>query len=415
MSHSAAFHSFEEYAQRLTEAFTVPGASIGLAKDGQLVYEKQLGYRDVENRLPVTIDTVFGIASMTKSFTCLAIMQLQEAGKLSVHAPVMTYLPEFRLKAAGAAERMTIHHLMTHSTGLPPLATALLAAKRSMELDPDQSEDERELLAVGEMIDTHAQLFDYLEGLDIELLGPPGTQFSYSNDSYALLGLIVERVSGQRYEDYVKEHILQPAGMDRSGFFLEEADDNVTSLYIQKVIDGSKQPYPSNYWPDSPLFRASGFLKSTVRDILKYADIYRTKGLAGGERIVSEESINQMITPHIACEPGCYYGYGLMLTPDYFGTLLVEHSGSLKGVASKMYVIPEQGITGAALTNLYGSPVAALLNGACNAYAGRLSSASLRLPDATWARGRVHGRVFLERRHGGSHGMDRRQARAHNG
>ena len=102
----------------------IPGVAIGLAKDGELFYGKGFGYRDVEKQLEVTIDTVFATGSITKSFTCVAIMQLQEAGKISVHDPVKKYLPNFRLKH-GSTEQITIHHFMTHTSGIPALLPLL--------------------------------------------------------------------------------------------------------------------------------------------------------------------------------------------------------------------------------------------------------------------------------------------------
>ncbi|WP_261807521.1 serine hydrolase [Paenibacillus sp. N3.4] len=384
MNNQEWINTFEEYAQKLVDEHQIPDAVIGIAKDGKPIYQKGFGFSDVESRHADTADSVFGIGSITKSFTCVAIMQLLEAGKLSVHDPIVTYLPEFRLKAGNIVEQMTIHHLMTHTAGLPPLTTLFLGIKRSMQLDPDSLQllGERTFYMMnnGPMIDTYEEMLTYMAELDIELLGSPGTQFSYSNDSYALLGLIVERVSGKSYESYIKEHILQPAGMNRSVFFLEElkGDDNIASIYASKKNDGEVQVFLSDNWYDAPAMRAGGFLKSTIRDMLKYADIYRTGGLAGGARILSEESVKQMIAPHIEIEPGRFYGYGLMITPDYHGSLLVEHGGALKGIAAQMHVLPELGITGVSLINLQGAPATALINGALNAYAGRAAEAPYR-------------------------------------
>src|SRR5690625_2957109 len=128
--------TFEHQAKQLIEKEQIPGVSLALNEDGTRIYEQGFGYRHVENQLPVTPDTVFGIASMSKSFTCVAIMQLQEAGKLTVHDPVIKHLPNFRLPYPSYAEQITIHHLMTHTSGIPPLKTHVFARKRSIDQDP---------------------------------------------------------------------------------------------------------------------------------------------------------------------------------------------------------------------------------------------------------------------------------------
>ena len=175
-----------------------------------------------------------GIGSVTKCFTCVAIMQLQEAGKLSVHDPISKYLPEFKTPNEEYTKKMTIHHFMTHTAGFPPLPTLHAALHRSILNDPKIEGVEGELdsakeTALAEVdsaeknaetkapepqpLDTHEEMIDYLSNFDYELIGEPGTEFSYSNDGYSLLGTIIERVTGQTYEDYTKENILVPAGM----------------------------------------------------------------------------------------------------------------------------------------------------------------------------------------------------------
>ena len=116
---------------------------------------------------------------------------------------------------------------------------------------------------------------------------------------------------------------------------------------------------------------AAGYLKSTVNDMLNYAEIFRNAGKVGDKQILSPESVKAMITPYIECAPGLFYGYGLMLTPDYYGGTLVEHGGNLKAISSLMVVVPERGISGMVLTNLAGVPATTILKGALNAFEGR--------------------------------------------
>jgi len=367
--------AFEGYAEGLIRKYQIPGTAIGFAQNGVPVYEKGFGYRDMEKGLPVTMDTVFGVASVTKSFTCVAILQLQEQGKLSVHDPVVKYLPEFSTPT-DATDKMTIHHFMTHSAGLPPLPSLIYAKKRSLDLDPAPNDypgltidkDDKH-----EPIDTYEQLMEFIAGLEFDLLGEPGTQFSYSNDSYALLGTIVQRVSGISFEQFVKDNILVPCGMENTCFEIDELKyyDNITSLYAARKVEDGLEVYESPVWWESPSMRGAGALKSTVNDMLKYAEIVRNNGRVRGNQILSKESVQLMTTPYIECSPGRYYGYGFMITPEYHGGTLVEHGGNLKAIASQLCIIPERGFTGMILTNLAGVPATTIMSGALNDIEGR--------------------------------------------
>ncbi len=374
MTQKTVTREFEQYCQEICEKFEIPGFSIGLAKDGQLFYDKGFGYRDVENKLPLSADTVFGIGSVTKAFTCVAIMQLHEAGKLNVDDPVVKYLPEFKTPNEEYTKQMTIHHFMTHSAGLPPLPTLYKALSKSIANDPkfeDEGQTEGDIGTVekaaseqqNESVDTYEELMADIATQEFTLLGAPGEEFSYSNDSYALLGAIVERVSGITYEQYMKDYILDPAGMKNSVFHLEELvdHDDVSSLYNSRKKDGETIIFESNNPWDAPSMRAAGFLKSTVNDMLKYAEIYRNKGRVGNAQILTPESVEVITTPFIECDKGRYYGYGVMVTPDYYGYKLVEHGGSLKGVAAQLNILPELGLSGVSFSNLAGVPSTKLL------------------------------------------------------
>ncbi|WP_289140098.1 serine hydrolase [uncultured Brevibacillus sp.] len=372
---------FEDYVQKVMKENQIPGVAVGLAKDGQLFFGKGFGYRDVEKQLEVTIDTVFAIGSITKSFTCVAIMQLQEAGKISVHDPVKKYLPNFRLKN-GSTEPITIHHFMTHTSGIPalPSSPALLfhtATDEEFRNDPQLLQMNREEI---KPVETYEEYLDYIAQMDFELLGPPGTQWLYNNDCYGLLGAIVERASGQSYEEYVKEHILQPAGMYNSSFFLDDlgVNDNITSLYVTREKSGKQIVIPSPNWWDSTVQRAAGFLKSSVRDMLNYTEIFRTGGLVGNNRILTSESVGLMTNSYFECNPiaGENYGYGLLVIPEYHGTGMVGHAGGMKGGESQMHIIAEKGLTGIVMSNLFVKVSTAIMNAAFNCLENRSPEAT---------------------------------------
>ncbi|MGG1664039.1 serine hydrolase [Brevibacillus sp. NRS-1366] len=365
---------FETYAQQLLDEAKVPGAAIGVARYGKMLYSKTFGYRDRERELPLSMDTVFGIASITKSFTCVAIMQLQEAGKLSIHDPVVMYLPEFRAGDQELSTRITIHHFMTHTPGMAPLPFLDGAMKRSMEQDPAiiGTEAETDLLGLP-YLDTYEQVMEAIAGFDGKPLGEPGTAFSYNNDAYGLLGAIIERVSGKTYEEYVAEHILQPLGMTRTVFDVEAlADqDDVTVLYTNKKIEGVDQVIAAPFWHDAPAMRAAGFLKSTVNDLLAYLEVFRTGGDSGAANVLSADSVAQMLSPHARCDGYRYYGYGLMVSPAFPDGQLIEHGGSLKGISSHIFAVPDKGLTGVVLINVDGVAVRELVVGLLNTIASR--------------------------------------------
>jgi len=306
---------YEAYVTRMLSAYGVPGAAVSIARQGRTAWSGGFGWRDREEGLPATEETVFGVGSITKSFTAVAILQLEEEGRLSVEDPVVKHLPEFRAGRGRAAARATkdinIHHFLTHTSGLPPLSSLHLALGRSLREDKVLWEDPKakespvyKLLQEREPIDTHEQLMAYIAEQDIALLGPPGAMFSYCNDGWGLLGAIIERVSGRRYEDYVQERILDPLGMTRTTFDLEvmRGYPEVTTLYDRRVKEGKEEVHRSPLWWEAPAQTAAGFLRSCVGDLVRYLELFLRGGTVIGRRILRPESVTRMTT-HVAFVP----------------------------------------------------------------------------------------------------------------
>lgn len=371
---------FESYAEKVMKESQLPGVAVGLAKDGHVFYEKGFGYRDVENQVKVTGDSVFDIGSITKSFTCVALMQLKEEGKLALHEPIKKYLPDFHLKNEKYADQMTIHHFMTHTSGIPDLQTFPMVLYESLTADdfkynPTIQGNKEEV----QPIHTFEQYLDYISQLDFELLGKPGELWHYNNDCYGLLGAVIEQVSGKKYESYIYEHILEPSGMKRTSFFLDDFNDkDVTKIYVSRERNGEKTVVPSPNWWDTPVQRAAGFLKSTVSDMLKFTELFRTGGKIGLERILTNDSVKQMTEVHTwrNTQISQGYGYGLSIVSDYHGTKLLEHAGGIKGAGAQMHIITEKGLTGIALTNFFSVASTAIMNGAFNCMENRSAEAS---------------------------------------
>ena len=329
------------------------------------------GFRDRARCLPATAATVYGIASMTKSFTALAILRLEEDRKLKVTDPVLRHLPEFRTPNPRWTAKITLHHFLNHSSGLPPLPSIYYASGRSLARDPPYDPRIARRVGIDPMhapLDTYGQVMEYLAVERYRMLGPPGRYFSYSNEAFGLLGAVIERASGRSYESYLENEILRPAGMTHSTFDtgIMFRFPEVTTLYSPRRTGAHPRLVPSQEWWEDSSLRACGALRTNIEDLFSYLEIYRTGGRVGKERIVAPSSVKKMLRPSIAIGGGSFYGYGLEIVPNYQGTLLARHSGGLKGVSSEFVVIPKKGIGGAVLANVETVPSEATLRAGIN-------------------------------------------------
>ena len=361
----------ERIVERGMARAKIPGLSLGLLRPGRATFAKGYGYRNREAKLPATPRTVYGIASVTKSFTALAILRLAEHGVLRVSDPVARHLPELRIPGASARRPIRLHHFLTHSSGLPPLPSIYYTSMRSVRRDPPF--DPRIARRVGVdpehvPIDTYEQLMRYLSEERYTLLGPPGRQFSYSNEGFGLLGAVIERASGRTYESFLEEELLRPAGMSATSFDpgILFRQPEVTTLYSPKWTGHRHSLVPSEEWWEDSCMRGAGALRTNLNDLLRYVQIFLTGGRVDRERIVSAKSVAEMMRPHVPRTHGLYYGYGLSVRPDYHGSLLVSHSGGLKGVSSLIAALPRRGIAGAVLSNATGAPSGSFLTAAVN-------------------------------------------------
>lgn len=344
--------------ERITAEYAVPGLATTLFTSTNTLYEGLYGVRD-EAGNPVTGDTRFGIASITKSFTALAILQLASQGKLAVTDPVTKYLPELTAFTAGTP---TIADFMKHTSGLPPTPTMPLARAASQQGDPVTGAEAQQTVPP---LTSMAALMEWLN----EHTTPhatPGEWLSYSNDAFVLLGEIVTRVSGTPFETWVETHIAGALGMDRTTFDLQTvlADENTTTLYAVK--DGNVVPSPM--WQEAPPYTGGGALRSTMNDLTKY--VRALMDLPHAPLGVTPELARAMRSALAYIAPNTYYGYGLQVTGPHHGFTLVGHGGSLKGVSSYIGYIPQLGIGGVVLTNVAGLPSERLWLSGMNAYIG---------------------------------------------
>lgn len=320
----------------------VPGIAYGILIDGQLVHTGFPGVRERTGQTPVTMDTVFRIASMTKSFTALAILKLRDEGKLGLDDPAERYVPELASLKYPTTDspKITIRHLLSHSGGFPednPWGDQQLAV----------TDDE----------------FTTLLKSGIPFSTAPGTAYEYSNYGFAILGRIVTRVSGTPYADYVRTRILQPLGM--SATTLEPA-----AVPADRLAHGYR--WEDAQWKEEPqlpdgAFGAMGGMLTSTRDLATYVGFLmsawppRSDAETGPVRRASLREMQQAVRARPATASSGRsglqlnvnaYGYGLRIrqTCDY--RHIVSHSGGLPGFGSQMRWYPEEGVAFIAMGNL---------------------------------------------------------------
>lgn len=375
---------FDSFAERFVAKHDLPGAAVAIVKDGEVAYRRAFGLRDVAAEAPTTSTTLFGVASLTKSFTALTLLVLEARGALRLSDPVTRYLPEFTYPGLeGRSEPVRLWHLASHSSGLPPLRGLDYAIRPSQRGDPAAEFNRRDYRNAPE-IDDYQQLLAYLRVGERSALPGPGEVASYSNEGFALLGAVIEAATGRYYPDVVAEAVLEPLGMSSATFDTgaAAASGELTELYTRTPAG---EVIHSPRWEEAPAYLGTGFLKASVEGLAAYLNyLLRPDGRLG----VSAESLQQLTRPRVWAEPGASYGLGWSLRADHHGLRhgveVARHGGSLKGVSAHQGFAPRLGLGIAVLTNLDEAPVKRLWAAALNAYLGlELSTATYPTPPAT--------------------------------
>jgi CubicO group peptidase (beta-lactamase class C family) len=291
------------------EQYHVPGLVFVMVKDGRVFLAKGYGYADLETGRRVDPETtLFRVASVSKLFTGTAVMQLAEQGKLDLHGDVNAYLKSFQLPET-FPEPVTPLHLVTHTAGFNERVFGMAARERE---------------------DVHP-LGRYLADRMPRRALAPGDVFSYSNHGVALAGLLIEEISGEPFEEYVKDNILAPLGMNRSSFTLtpEMAPYLAQGYYYQ---DYEYQLAPYDYSNDAP----AGSLITCGADISRFMLAHLRNGRLEGTRILSEETVRlmhrQQFTHHPKL-PGCAYSF---MEDIINGRRLIGHGGNWRGYTTRL-------------------------------------------------------------------------------
>ena len=356
----------ESFIPEVMKEGGIPGLSIAVVRDNRIIYEEGFGSRDPADSLPATPDTLYGIGSCTKSFVAMAIMQLIERGILSLDDPVNKYIP---IKIGLPGKHITIHHLLTHSSGLPSLATSTIALHRGIGFD------------TGAPWGGVNDFYRLVNGAQEEIVDEPGRIFFYNNAGYRMLGHIIQKVSSMTLDAFITENILKPLKMRRTTLLREEYErdpDRMTPHW--KKPDGTLIPteYPYPNVADNPEFSfiaAAGGIISSVRELTNYLIANMEQGIFEETQVISPESLEKMHTLYIERPQSHYgrygYGYGWGVTEDFLGHKMLSHGGSIIVSTAYLAFIPNLKIGVAIAANTARPPYPIIAEGVFAALMGK--------------------------------------------
>lgn len=325
---ASGIRMFEAWLESQMAYRSLPGMSVGIVYDQDLIWSKGFGFADLEKKIPATPNTIYRIASISKLFTSTAIMQLRDDGRLQLDDPVEKHLSWFKIKNLYPnGPTITIRHLLTHTSGLPrespfPYFTDFKFPTR-----------EQIMLALPNQ----------------QTVYPAETKWKYSNLALTLAGEIVAEVSGEPYPIYIHKHILDPLHMESSSVILPPAHKARLAVgYGRRMPDGSREIRP---YTDIQGLAPAGALSSTVEDLAHFAALQFRDGPASGKQILKGNTLHEMHRVHWL-QPDWKTGWGLGFAIIHRDERdLVGHGGWVAGYQTSIYTSPKEKIAVIALTN----------------------------------------------------------------
>ena len=307
--------TLQPWIEHLLEREHRPGLAIAVVEGNRIVYAHGFGVKRLGKDGPITTRSLFHIASITKPFVATSLMQLVEKGKVDLDAPVVRYLPYFRM-ADERYRTITVRQMVTHSSGMPDVD--------DYEWDKPQYDD--------------GSLERYVRSLsDRTLLFAPGEKFKYSNMAFEILGDVIAKVSGQSFDDYVQDQILTPLGMKDSTLLVRRADAQL--LTWGHELDAQGRPFPSRVFPYNRIHSPSSNLHANALDMARWAIANMNHGELDGRRIL-QASTHELMWKRATPSPvGISWFLG-----EYRGTAMVGHSGGDTGYATDLAMLPEKKI-----------------------------------------------------------------------
>lgn len=336
-----AIADFDKIVERGLESLNNPGVAVAIVKDDEVIYSKGFGYRDVENKVPMTADSLLAIGSASKAFTTFAMGTLVDEGKMEWATPVREYIPWFRLYDPYATERMTPRDLVTHRSGLPRHD-----AMWYNNYTASREEFVRRLAYLKPTADLRER-------------------FQYNNLMFLTAGYLIEVLTKKTWEDAVRARVLAPLEMKRTNFsVLDSQKDSDYALPYREYKDKIEKIPFRNITNMGP----AGSLNSSVNEMSHWLLVHLNQGKFKGEQIINPQTVQDMHlahmptggTPALAEITPADYGLGWFVD-TYRGHRRVRHGGNIDGFSALVCMLPDDGVGIVALTNKSGSPLPELL------------------------------------------------------
>lgn len=346
-------NKIDEYLEKTQKEWNVPGMTVGIVKDGKLVFSKGYGVKEIGKDNKPDGNTLYAVASNSKAFTASAIALLVQQGKLDWDDKVKDYLPYFQLYDEYVTENATIRDILSHRIGLGTFSGDVIWYRSELTAE--------EILKRVQYLDP---AFEFRAG------------YGYSNVMYTAAGEVIKSVSGKSWDEFIKENFLDPLQMNRSITSINKLKETNNFATPHALINGKNIPIE---WTNWDAVGPMGGLISSVNDMAQWVIFNLRNGIWEGDTILSERSRNLLWTPHnnyvvdhtdddFATH---FRGYGLGWgLSDYHGHLKAGHSGGYDGMITYVQMIPDQNMGVIVLTNGMKSPIVAAANYVIDAYLG---------------------------------------------
>ncbi|HEX9930353.1 MAG TPA: serine hydrolase [Pyrinomonadaceae bacterium] len=332
--YASALAKIEEKLETRRNELGIPGLSIVIVKDDQIIYLKGLGYKDFENKIAVTPDTQFAIGSATKAFTGLSVMMSQDEGKLNLDDSPKKYLSYFKINDPEIDSKITIRDLLSHGSGLNRTDLAWITGKLSRE----------DIIRVAGEAKPNAKFRE---------------KFQYQNVMFTAAGEIVAQTQKMPWEKFVETRILKPLGMTNSNISIPEMEKSKDYSFGYEFNSDTKETIKKPF-RNFPTMTPAGAINSSARDMANWLKFMLNGGAVNGKRLVSEAAFAELTKPQMKITPNGKVNYGLgWFLQEWNGMKVVQHGGNIDGFNALVAMVPEKKTGFVILTNVSASPLPA--------------------------------------------------------